>query len=169
MHIRSQMVLLMILLALGAIILPGCQTLMDLEFDEYVGTITVPNLGNKTVSINAISLTLWYNEGKVEGSGKAVLDDIPMGRSAVFTDTYILKFTGSYDSKSGKLSGLVGVTGGTTCNSNCSGTSNSHYNHSSYWQAEVVSGKIINGKISADPDFKTSTFLFEANQAKLNK
>jgi hypothetical protein len=33
----------------------------------------------------------------------------------------------------------------------------------------VVSGKIINGKISADPDFKTSTFLFEANQAKLNK
>jgi hypothetical protein len=162
---------LILITALVLVTAAGCSSSsLDQEFDEYTGTITNPNLGKQTLSANTIFLKVWFNEGKVEGSGKAVIDDISQfAGDTTFTDTYNLKFQGTYDAKTGLLNGLVAVTGGNACKSNCAGTSNSTYNHSSYWQAQVVSGKIVNGKISAYPDFKTSTFLFEAAAAKLNK
>ena len=171
MHSRTKTFVLALIMTLVLVTITGCSSSsLDQEYDEYTGTITQPNLGKRTLSLNTIYLKVWFNEGKVEGSGKAVLDDTSQfAGDTTFTDTYNFKFQGTYDEKTGMLNGLVAVTGGSVCNSNCTGTSNSTYNHSSYWQAQVVSGRIVNGKISAYPDFKTSYFLFEAAAAKMNK
>lgn len=150
--------------------LPGCSVAEDLEMDSYTGAFSVPNLGKRAISANTLEMTVWYNQGKVEGTGKVVIEDLPLtANSTTWVDTYELKFTGKYDGKTGLLNGLVTVTGGTVCKSNCSGMTNSPYNHSSYWQAQEVSGKVVNGQVSAYPDFKTSYLLFEANPAKAGK
>ncbi len=163
---RSKAIVLVVVIALTVILLPGCSTLQDLEFDEYVGTFSVPNLGKRTLSLNALTLTIRFNEGKVVGEGKAVLEDIPQADFPLFTETFNFKFTGTYDGETGMMSGIVGVTGGNACTRNCKGVDSSTYNHSSYWRAQEVNGKITNGKISAYPDFKTSTFVFEASLVK---
>lgn len=155
--------LLSVALVVIAFTLAGCSdnSAYENEFTEYIGTITAPNLSGKTMTVNTVYFKQWHNS--FSGEGKVVIEDIPSAvNDPLWVDTYILKFEGTMDPKTYVISGLVGVTGGQTCKSNCGGVSNSPYNHSSYWRVEINAGKLVNGQISAYPDFKTSTFVFEA-------
>ena len=153
---------------LSAVTLAGClSSSLDEEYDLYEGTISQPNPGKRTLSANSVSFKLWFNTGQVEGSGKVIiLETAQMAGDITYTETFNLKFTGTYDQKTKMLNGLVAITGGMVCSSNCALASNTTYDHSSYWQAKLESGRIVNGMISAYPDFKVAYFNFEAGYNK---
>lgn len=160
------------LISLLMVLFVSCSSTVDADevYDDYVGDISIPNLGNKESPIHSISLSV--NEGmyaNVNGSGKVVIVYKPQFEGDhQFEETYLLEFSGTFDKSTREISGLVKVTGGGKCTLNCEGVDDYVLDHSSYWKAKVENGitKITGGMISAYPDFSTNYFTFEAHASK---